>query len=86
MSQIKATMEDRFSFVEGKVSSMEDKVFDLHLMMERIFENQIQVAASEAKGLAGRTTNSDVRRRENDGVILEEKGGRYKDSRNRSKG
>ncbi|KAL0918737.1 hypothetical protein M5K25_010764 [Dendrobium thyrsiflorum] len=81
MSQIKAMMEDRLSSVEGKVSSIEDKVSDLHLMMKRIFENQIQVAALEAKGPMGRTTNSDVRRRESDGEILEEKEGRYRDRR-----
>ncbi|KAL0912871.1 hypothetical protein M5K25_016285 [Dendrobium thyrsiflorum] len=79
MSQIKATMEDRLSSVEGKVSSMEDKVSDLHLMMKKIFENQIQMTASEAKGPVGRTTNSDVRRREGDGEISEEKGGRYRE-------
>ncbi|KAL0918520.1 hypothetical protein M5K25_010532 [Dendrobium thyrsiflorum] len=74
MSQIKDTMEDRLSSVEGKVLSMEDKVSDLHLIMKKIFENQIQVATLEAKELVGRTMNSDVRRREGDGEIIEEKG------------
>ncbi|KAL0917670.1 hypothetical protein M5K25_012749 [Dendrobium thyrsiflorum] len=79
MSQIKATMEDRLSSVEGKISSIE-KVSDLHLMMKKIFENQIQVAASEAKGPV-RTTNSDVRRKESNGESIEERGGRYRERR-----
>ncbi|KAL0908652.1 hypothetical protein M5K25_023157 [Dendrobium thyrsiflorum] len=37
MSQIKATMEDR-------ISSVEDKVSDLHAMMKKLLENQIQTA------------------------------------------
>ncbi|KAL0909207.1 hypothetical protein M5K25_020054 [Dendrobium thyrsiflorum] len=77
MSQIKATMEDLLSSVEGKISSMEDKVSELHLMMKKFFENQIQVAASEAKGLVGRTTNFDVRRRDDEVEIMEEQGGKY---------
>ncbi|KAL0915048.1 hypothetical protein M5K25_015447 [Dendrobium thyrsiflorum] len=88
MSQIKATMEDRLSFAEDKVSSMEekmssmeDKFSDLHLMVKKILDNQIQTAASEARGPMGRTTNSDFRRKESNGEIMEEKGGRYVERR-----
>ncbi|KAL0903225.1 hypothetical protein M5K25_027586 [Dendrobium thyrsiflorum] len=65
MSQIKATAEDRISSVENKVS-------DLHKMMKKILENQIQKAASETKGPMGRTTNSEFRWRKNDVEIMEE--------------
>ncbi|KAL0912192.1 hypothetical protein M5K25_018150 [Dendrobium thyrsiflorum] len=71
MSQIKATVEDRISSVEDKVSSLEDKVSDLPAMMKKLFENQIQTAAPEAKGLVGKMTNPEFRRRENDVEIME---------------
>ncbi|KAH0469180.1 hypothetical protein IEQ34_002412 [Dendrobium chrysotoxum] len=81
MSQIKATVEDKISSVEDKVSSVEDKVFDLYEMVKKILKNQIQTAASDAKGLAGRTTNSEFHRRDNEVEIMEERGGRYGERR-----
>ncbi|KAL0924689.1 hypothetical protein M5K25_005539 [Dendrobium thyrsiflorum] len=83
MSQIKATVEDQISFVEDKVSSVEDKVSsvedkvsDLHAMVKKMLENQIQTMASEAKGPAERTTNSEFRRRDDEVEIMEKRGGR----------
>ncbi|KAL0924344.1 hypothetical protein M5K25_005160 [Dendrobium thyrsiflorum] len=73
MNQIKATVEYRISFVECKVSFVEDKVSDLHAMVKKILENQIQTAASEAKRPAGRTTNSEFRRRGDEVEIMEER-------------
>ncbi|KAL0922096.1 hypothetical protein M5K25_006058 [Dendrobium thyrsiflorum] len=57
------------------MSSMEDNFFDFHLMV-KILDNQIQTTASEVREPMGRTTDSDFRRRESDGEIMEEKGGR----------
>ncbi|KAL0904307.1 hypothetical protein M5K25_026399 [Dendrobium thyrsiflorum] len=74
MSQMKEMVEDRISYVEDKVLSVEDKVFDLHAMVKKLLENQIQMEASETKGLVGRTMNSEFLRRENDVEIMEEKG------------
>ncbi|KAL0911003.1 hypothetical protein M5K25_019103 [Dendrobium thyrsiflorum] len=67
MSQIKATKEDRISSVEHKIS-------DLHAMM-KLLENQIQTAPSEVKEPAGKTTNSDCRRRDDEVETMEEQGG-----------
>ncbi|KAL0911183.1 hypothetical protein M5K25_019304 [Dendrobium thyrsiflorum] len=69
MSKMKATVEDR-------ISSMEVKVSDLHEMVKRILKNQNQMAASEARGPVGRNTNSEIRRTENDVEIIEERDGR----------
>ncbi|KAL0918017.1 hypothetical protein M5K25_013136 [Dendrobium thyrsiflorum] len=63
MSQIKATVEDRISSVENKVS-------DLHTMMKKLLENQI--AALEAKESVGKTTSSVYRRRDDEVEIMEE--------------
>ncbi|KAL0907566.1 hypothetical protein M5K25_021982 [Dendrobium thyrsiflorum] len=68
MSQIKAKVEDRISSVENKVS-------DLHAMMKKLLENQI--AASEAKESVGKTTSSVYRRRDDEVEIMEEQGERY---------
>ncbi|KAL0906942.1 hypothetical protein M5K25_025478 [Dendrobium thyrsiflorum] len=57
MSQIKATVEDR-------ISSIENKVFDLHVMIKKILENKI--AASKAKEPVGKTTSSVYRRRDDE--------------------
>ncbi|PKU66361.1 hypothetical protein MA16_Dca027270 [Dendrobium catenatum] len=77
MSQIKAMVEDQISSVEDNFSPVEDKVSNLHLMVKRLLENQIQTAASEAKEPMGRTMNFDFRRRENDVEIIDEKRGRW---------
>ncbi|KAL0921947.1 hypothetical protein M5K25_005900 [Dendrobium thyrsiflorum] len=88
MSQIKVTVEDR-------ISSMEGKFLDLQEMVKRIWDLQNQTAASEARVPAGRNTNYDNRRDENDMEILEgerrrppmepfqreERGGRYGERR-----
>ncbi|KAL0919982.1 hypothetical protein M5K25_009077 [Dendrobium thyrsiflorum] len=63
------------------MSSMEDKFSDLHLMVKKILDNQVQMVASKARGPTGRTTNSNFCRREGDGEIMEEKGGRYVERR-----
>ncbi|KAL0922944.1 hypothetical protein M5K25_006976 [Dendrobium thyrsiflorum] len=68
MSQIKATVEDRISSVENKVSN-------LHAMMKKLLENQI--AASEAKEPVEKTTSSVYRRRDDEVKIMEEQGERY---------
>ncbi|KAL0908021.1 hypothetical protein M5K25_022484 [Dendrobium thyrsiflorum] len=73
MSQMKAMVKDR-------ILSVKDKVFDLHEMVKKILENQIQTAASETKGPMGRTMNSKFCRRYNDVEIME-KGGRYGERR-----
>ncbi|KAL0928780.1 hypothetical protein M5K25_000702 [Dendrobium thyrsiflorum] len=70
MSQMKATVEDR-------ISSMEYKVSYLCAMVKNLLENQIQTAASETKGSVRRTTNYEFRKRKNNVEIMEEKGGRY---------
>ncbi|KAL0913856.1 hypothetical protein M5K25_017348 [Dendrobium thyrsiflorum] len=72
MSQMKAMVDDRISTIEGQVS-------DLHEMVKKILENQNQTATSEARGLIGRNMNSEIRRRENDVEIIEERGGRYRE-------
>ncbi|KAL0922774.1 hypothetical protein M5K25_006791 [Dendrobium thyrsiflorum] len=68
MSQMKATVDDRISAMKGHVS-------DLHEMV-KILENQNQTAASKARYPIGRNMNSEIRRRENDVEIIEERGGR----------
>ncbi|KAL0916042.1 hypothetical protein M5K25_013523 [Dendrobium thyrsiflorum] len=65
MSQIKETMKDRISSVENKVS-------DLHAMMKKILENQI--AASETKEAAGKTTSSVYHRRDDEVENMEGQG------------
>ncbi|KAL0917558.1 hypothetical protein M5K25_012627 [Dendrobium thyrsiflorum] len=68
MSQIKAMVEDRISSVENKVS-------DLHAMIKQLLDNQ--TAASEAKEPVGKTTNSVYCRRDDEVEIMEEQGERY---------
>ncbi|KAL0921432.1 hypothetical protein M5K25_008501 [Dendrobium thyrsiflorum] len=69
MSQIKAT-------VENKISFMEDKFSDLQEMVNKICDLQNLTAASEARVPTGRYTNSDNHRDENDVKILEGEGRR----------
>ncbi|KAI0523024.1 hypothetical protein KFK09_005414 [Dendrobium nobile] len=45
-------------------------------MVKKLLENQIQTGASKAKGLMGRTMNSDFHSRENCVEIIVDKGGR----------
>ncbi|KAL0915362.1 hypothetical protein M5K25_015774 [Dendrobium thyrsiflorum] len=68
MSQIKAMVENRISSVENKVS-------DLHTMKKKILENQI--AASEPIEPVGKTTSSVYHRRDDEMEIMEEQGDQY---------
>ncbi|KAL0923889.1 hypothetical protein M5K25_004675 [Dendrobium thyrsiflorum] len=68
MSQIKATVEDRISSVKNKVS-------DLHAMVKKLLENQI--VAFEAKKPVEKTTSSVYRRRDDEVEIMEEQEERY---------
>ncbi|KAL0909185.1 hypothetical protein M5K25_020032 [Dendrobium thyrsiflorum] len=65
--------------LEREMSQMKT-VSDLHEMVKKILENQIQTTASETKGPMGRT-NSEFRRTKKDVEIMEEKGGRYGERR-----
>ncbi|KAL0917642.1 hypothetical protein M5K25_012718 [Dendrobium thyrsiflorum] len=84
MSKTKATVEDRISSVEDKVPFVEDKIFNLYAMV-KMLENQIQTTASKAKRLAGRMTNSEFRRRDDEVEIMEERGGRDWERRSSSR-
>ncbi|KAL0925810.1 hypothetical protein M5K25_004180 [Dendrobium thyrsiflorum] len=55
MNQIKTTVDDR-------ISSMEGQVVDLRDMMKRMLEMHNQTAASWAKGPKGKNTNSKIRK------------------------
>ncbi|KAL0923179.1 hypothetical protein M5K25_007224 [Dendrobium thyrsiflorum] len=83
MNQIKETMEE-------KISSMEGQVADLRDMMKKMLELQAQTAASEAKGPEAKNTNSEIRREEEVEIVegrrrrpylepfqREERGGRH---------
>ncbi|KAL0912589.1 hypothetical protein M5K25_018571 [Dendrobium thyrsiflorum] len=70
MSQMKATVDDRISSMEGKVSYF-------HEMVKKILDNQNQTAASDARGPVKRNTNSEICKSENEVEIIEERSGRY---------
>ncbi|KAL0924780.1 hypothetical protein M5K25_005637 [Dendrobium thyrsiflorum] len=69
MNQIKETVEERMSSVEGQVADLRD-------MMKKMLEFQTQSAASNAKGPEAKNTNSEIRREEEEVEIVEGRRGR----------
>ncbi|KAL0907588.1 hypothetical protein M5K25_022005 [Dendrobium thyrsiflorum] len=65
MNQIKTTVDDRISSMEGQVSDLRD-------MMKKILEMHNQTVASMAKGLEGKNTNSKICREDDEVEIVEE--------------
>ncbi|KAL0911887.1 hypothetical protein M5K25_017820 [Dendrobium thyrsiflorum] len=57
MNQIKETVEERISSMEGQVADLRD-------MMKKMLEFQTQLAASDAKGPEAKNTNSEIHREE----------------------
>ncbi|KAL0907901.1 hypothetical protein M5K25_022353 [Dendrobium thyrsiflorum] len=57
MNQIKTTVEERMSSMEGQVADLRD-------MIKKMLEVHNQTAASVAKSGEGRSTNSEIRREE----------------------
>ncbi|KAL0919998.1 hypothetical protein M5K25_009096 [Dendrobium thyrsiflorum] len=57
MNQIKTTVEERISSMEGQVADLRD-------MIKKMLEVHNQTAASVAKSGEGRSTNSKIRREE----------------------
>ncbi|KAL0918088.1 hypothetical protein M5K25_010077 [Dendrobium thyrsiflorum] len=64
MNQIKETMEERLSSMEGQVADLRD-------MMKKMLEFQTQSAASDAKGPEAKNTNSEIHREEEEVEIVE---------------
>ncbi|KAL0912290.1 hypothetical protein M5K25_018253 [Dendrobium thyrsiflorum] len=64
MNQIKETVEERISSMEGQVADLRD-------MMKKMLEFQTQTAASEARGPEVKNTNSEIRREEDEVEIVE---------------
>ncbi|PKU59799.1 hypothetical protein MA16_Dca028329 [Dendrobium catenatum] len=64
MNQIKMTVEERISSMEGQVADFRD-------MMKKMLEIQNQTAAFMAKGAEGKSTNSKIRREEDEVEIME---------------
>ncbi|KAL0928162.1 hypothetical protein M5K25_000030 [Dendrobium thyrsiflorum] len=64
MNQIKTTVEE-------SISSMEGQVADLRDMMKKILEIHNQTAASVAKGVEGKNTNSKNRREDDEVEIVD---------------
>ncbi|KAL0927594.1 hypothetical protein M5K25_001779 [Dendrobium thyrsiflorum] len=69
MNQIKETVEERMSSMEGQVADLRD-------MMKKMLEFQTQSAASDAKRPEARNTNSEIRREEEEVEIVEGRRGR----------
>ncbi|KAL0918927.1 hypothetical protein M5K25_010974 [Dendrobium thyrsiflorum] len=69
MNQIKETVEERMSSMEGQVADLRD-------MMKKMLEFQTQSAASDAKGLEAKNTNSEIHREEEEVEIVEGRRGR----------
>ncbi|KAL0906081.1 hypothetical protein M5K25_024543 [Dendrobium thyrsiflorum] len=67
MNQIKETVEERMSSMEGQVADLRD-------MMKKMLEFQAQSAASKAKDPEAKNTNSEIRRDEEEVEVVE--GGR----------
>ncbi|KAL0928619.1 hypothetical protein M5K25_000524 [Dendrobium thyrsiflorum] len=63
MNQIKETVEERMSSMEGQVADLRD-------MMKKMLEFQTQSAASDAKGPEAKNTNSEIHREEEEGYIF----------------
>ncbi|KAL0903595.1 hypothetical protein M5K25_027985 [Dendrobium thyrsiflorum] len=69
MNQIKETVEERMSSMEGQVADLRD-------MMKKMLEFQTQSAASDAKGPEAKNTNSEIHREEEVVEIVEGRRGR----------
>ncbi|KAL0926176.1 hypothetical protein M5K25_002381 [Dendrobium thyrsiflorum] len=69
MNQIKETVEERMSSMEGQVADLRD-------MMKKMLEFQTQSAASDAKGSEAKNTNSEIHREEEEVEIVEGRRGR----------
>ncbi|KAL0925386.1 hypothetical protein M5K25_003711 [Dendrobium thyrsiflorum] len=64
MNQIKTTVEERMSSMEGQVA-------DLHDMIKKMLEVHNQTAASIARSGEGKSTNSEIHREEEEVEIVE---------------
>ncbi|KAL0926075.1 hypothetical protein M5K25_004461 [Dendrobium thyrsiflorum] len=69
MNQIKETVEERMSSMEGQVADLRD-------MMKKMLEFQTQSAASYAKGPEAKNTNFEIHREEEEVEIVEGRRGR----------
>ncbi|KAL0925687.1 hypothetical protein M5K25_004052 [Dendrobium thyrsiflorum] len=69
MNQIKETVEERMSSMEGQVADLRD-------MMKKMLEFQTQSAASDAKGPEAKNINSEIHRKEEEVEIVEGRRGR----------
>ncbi|KAL0928755.1 hypothetical protein M5K25_000676 [Dendrobium thyrsiflorum] len=64
MNQIKTTVEERMSSMEGQVADLRD-------MIKKMLEVHNQTTASVARNGEGRSTNSEIRREEEEAEIVE---------------
>ncbi|KAL0907636.1 hypothetical protein M5K25_022055 [Dendrobium thyrsiflorum] len=64
MNQIKTTVEERMSSMEGQVADLRD-------MIKKMLEVHNQMTASVARSGEGRSTNSEIRREEEEAEIVE---------------
>ncbi|KAL0904193.1 hypothetical protein M5K25_026268 [Dendrobium thyrsiflorum] len=64
MNQIKTTMEEQMSSMEGQVADLRD-------MIKKMLEVHNQTTASVARSGEGRSTNSEIRREEEEAEIVE---------------
>ncbi|KAL0922466.1 hypothetical protein M5K25_006454 [Dendrobium thyrsiflorum] len=69
MNQIKETMEERMSSMEGQVADLRD-------MMKKMLEFQTQSATSHVKGPEAKNTNFEIHREEEEVEIVEGRRGR----------
>ncbi|KAL0925606.1 hypothetical protein M5K25_003966 [Dendrobium thyrsiflorum] len=61
--------EDKQTTVEERMSSMEGQVADLRNMIKKMLEVHNQTEASVARSGEGRSTNSEIRREEEEGIM-----------------
>ncbi|KAL0912399.1 hypothetical protein M5K25_018367 [Dendrobium thyrsiflorum] len=64
MNQIKTTVEERMSSMEGQVADLRD-------MIKKMLEVHNQTTASVARNGEGRSTNSEIRKEEEEAEIIE---------------
>ncbi|KAL0924635.1 hypothetical protein M5K25_005484 [Dendrobium thyrsiflorum] len=64
MNQIKTTVEERMSSMEGQVADLRD-------MIKKMLEVHNQTTASVARNGEGRSTNSEIRKEEEEAEIVE---------------
>ncbi|KAL0918696.1 hypothetical protein M5K25_010719 [Dendrobium thyrsiflorum] len=69
MNQIKETVEERMSSMEGQVADLRD-------MMKKMLEFQTQSAAPDAKGPEAKNINSEIHREEEEVEIVDGRRGR----------